>query len=291
MSPRIHLQKILPEPGRESGSSFHLSMGIINITPDSFFDGGCWNDREGLAARVDELRAMDILDIGAESTAPKSLPIGTHLEYARFQDLGVANDPWDSRPLSIDTYHLETFRMLQDRFAPRPLILNDIGGHLDRRLADLLRRTPRCPYIFCHNLAPTREESSRHMDFPYRGTKGELSDHLANYFFKAYAFWERHGLQNPLIFDPGFGFSKTYEYNWHLLDVFEKFVERFPRRQSWLIGLSKKSFLQRKALETGEDIGGLHRGLIARLRRNLPRHTLIFRLHDPKDWVDDRALS
>ena len=258
----------------------HVAMGIVNITPNSFSDGGRFNHRRGFDARLRELQGVDVLDIGAESTAPANAPIGCHLEYQRFKQLGVSEYPW-RQMVSIDTYHLETFSMLQDRFNV-PIMFNDVSGHLGQSLAELLGRYPRSPYVFCYNLAPQRELTSHHMSYVYREKMTGLIDHLRRYFERGYEFWQHHHLVNPLIFDLGFGFAKTYQQNWYLLHRFAQVVEFFGPEQSWLVGISRKSFLQRKAWELGVDSEQLQRKILRSFSQRLSQNHLLFRVHDPE---------
>ena len=255
-------------------------MGIINITPNSFSDGGKFNYPHGLIQRIHQLREAHILDLGAESTAPGSDPIGGNLEYRRFQELKVAKYLWD-RPLSIDTYRPQTFRMLQDRFS-FPLIFNDVSGKLDAPLRETLQHFPRCPYIFGHNLSPKREQTSYHLHYTRKETKRQWVNHLLRYFDKAFEFWQRHQLKNPLILDPCFGFSKTYEQSCYLMEHLEKLLSSFTQKQSWVIGLSRKSFIRRKAQEIKQSDEQLHRNLIQHYRKSLHNYRLIFRGHGPQ---------
>ena len=258
----------------------HLFMGIINITPDSFSDGGKFNRPYTFTQRIQQLNQAHILDLGAESTAPFNAPIAGNLEYRRFQELKVAEYPWQQL-VSIDTYRPQTFQMLQDRFT-FPLIWNDVSGKLDRPLADVLQRFPRSPYIFGHNLSPKREQTSDHLHYPYRGSQATFREHLLRYFHQAQEFWQRHQLQNPLIFDLCFGFSKTYQQNWYLLGHLEELLELFPQKQCWLIGISRKSFIRKKAREIQKSDEQLHYQLIQRYRKHLKNHRLIFRGHYPQ---------
>ena len=258
-------------------------MGVVNITPNSFSDGGKFNSPEGLKVRLDQLKDVPIIDLGAESTAPFNTPIGGNLEYRRFCSLQIPQRDWGDKLISIDTYRLQTFRMLQDRFVS-PLIFNDVSGKLDTDLSELLQQFPHSPYIFCHNLAPSREETSHHMHYLYRGNERGFVEHLVDYFQRAHKFWRFHHLSNPLIFDPAFGFSKTYQQNWLLLQQMQTLLEQFPPKQCWLIGLSRKSFLRRKAQEKGVGPEQLHRELIQYYRTQFKGYRLIFRLHEPQEF-------
>lgn len=252
-------------------------MGIVNLTPDSFWDGGQYNYLEGLERRFEELNFATIIDLGAESTAPSNRPIGGNEEYRRFKQFELHKRQWNQL-VSIDTYRLETFRMLQDRFTI-PLIFNDVSGKLENDLVKLLSQAPKAPYIFCHNLCPSRKESSHHMNYIYRGDGNQLLEHLFSYFTEAIKFWRERQLKNLLIFDIAFGFSKNYEQNCFLLNNLEKLFSRFSMEQYWVLGFSRKNFLQRKAREQGISYEKLEENVLLDCLKRLKKYRIIYRLH------------
>ena len=255
-------------------------MGIVNLTPNSFWDGGQYNHPEKLKKRLEELSFASIIDIGAESTAPHNSPISGCEEYERFKQFKLHERSWDQM-VSIDTYRLQTFRMLQDRFTI-PLIFNDVSGKLENDLAKLLHKTPRSAYIFCHNLCPRREESSHHMHYTYRGEGPQLLSHLYFYFKRAIRFWQDNHLKNPLLFDIAFGFSKNYQQNCFLLKNLEKLFANFSKEQYWVIGFSRKSFLQKKAQKRGVSYEKLEQNILLDCIKRLQNHRVIYRLHHGK---------
>lgn len=219
-------------------------MGVINLTPNSFSDGGELKDSSSLINRLNQFGSVDALDIGAESTAPMNASISSDEEWDRispFLDWILAQKPL----ISIDTYHPETiFKIAALWPKDRPLIWNDVSGKFDHHVERYLRMRSDFHYVFCHNLAPTRELSGRHMDY--------LSDTL-----DLWSYFSPH--QHPqVIFDPCLGFSKTYEQNWMILDQFPELQKKYPR---WLLGFSRKSFLRKKFnLEVGdrEELDRVH---------------------------------
>jgi dihydropteroate synthase len=197
-------------------------MGVMNITPDSFSDGGEY-DLSRLSASV------DAWDIGAESTAPKNSAITPEEEWARLEshlDL-ILKIPL----LSLDTYHPETiFRMAGLR---NNLIWNDVSGKFDKHVEEFLSLDKSFQYVLCHNLAPSRELTGRHMDYVTGTTLESLTE-----FFLKYKY-------PRVIFDPCLGFSKTYEENWNILGNMGELQKRVGHNR-WLIGFSRKSFLRKK---------------------------------------------
>ncbi len=242
-------------------------MGVVNTTPDSFSDGGAYNDKHTFKNHCHNL-SVDILDIGAQSTAPKSSKVSRSMEYSRLQQTLLKSDPM--KPISIDTYYPEVFRMVQDQFS-KPLIFNDVSGHLNIEVLNVLEQFPSSPYVYSHNLVPHRNLTNDHMKYMYRGTNQNLLDHLRGYFYSAVNFFSKNNLSNRLILDPCFGFSKNREQNLFLLDHIDELFADFDNDQIWLIGVSKKSFIDGR-----ED---LHRSYLEKFSK-LP-YSFIFRVHDP----------
>lgn len=197
-------------------------MGVMNITPDSFSDGGM----------IDVSRLnfpCDAWDVGAESTAPMNASISASEEWGRLEPHlpALLQVPL----LSLDTYHPETIlRMAQLR---NNLIWNDVSGKFDENVEEFLSLDSSFHYVFCHNLAPTRELAGRHMDY----ATGTSFESLFEYFW---------GRRHPrVIFDPCLGFSKSYEENWMILERFGE-LQRKVGHNRWLLGFSRKSFLRKK---------------------------------------------
>ncbi len=197
-------------------------MGVMNITPDSFSDGGEYDlSRLSLSA--------DAWDVGAESTAPMNLSISADEEWGRLEPHlpALLKIPL----LSLDTYHPETiFRMAGLR---NNLIWNDVSGKFDKSVEEFLSLDSSFQYVLCHNLAPSRDLTGRHMDY----ATGTSLETLTAFFLK---------YKHPrVIFDPCLGFSKTYEENWMILENMGELSRRVGHKR-WLIGFSRKSFLRKK---------------------------------------------
>jgi dihydropteroate synthase len=133
----------------------------------------------------------------------------------------------------VDTYHPETiFKVLayrQDHQCDFPIIWNDVSGKFDDAVRDYLKTGHR--YIFCHNLAPTREQTVEHRNY--------IQEHLdlADYFGPY--------IHPQVIFDPCLGFSKSFQQNWDILENFNQLTSSLNHAH-WLLGFSRKSFLRQK---------------------------------------------
>ncbi len=243
-------------------------MGVINITPNSFSDGGEFFTSDSISQRLNFLKKFDVIDIGAESTAPMNASIAWESEWERWQmilpflkDLTI--------PISADTYHPETiFKLLkhwQDEKFKSRLIWNDVSGKFDASVLEFLKS--KNDYIFCHNLAPSRELSGRHMD--YLAAEINLTD-----YFKPH-------LHPQVIFDPCLGFSKTYQQNWDIISDFERLQSEFTATR-WMIGFSRKSFLKNKfAVEDREELDRLHADEVAKIIKTA-RGEVWIRTHRPE---------
>lgn len=234
-------------------------MGVMNITPDSFSDGGEF-DLSRLALPV------DAWDVGAESTAPKNRPITPDEEWSRLSPHlpALLKVPL----LSLDTYHPETiFRMAGLR---NNLIWNDVSGKFDKNVEEFLALDSSFHYVLCHNLAPSRELTGRHMDF----ATGTSLDSLAAFFLK---------YKHPrVIFDPCLGFSKTYEENWMIMDNMGELQKRV-KHQRWLVGFSRKSFLRKKfglELTQRDELDQLHVQLLSEVLADMTGEVWV-RTHRP----------
>lgn len=202
-------------------------MGVMNITPNSFSDGG--NSK-----KISDFDAFDIIDVGAESTAPMNASIDFKEEWERLE--AVLPGLLSLSRLSLDTYHPETIFKFAKRFKGE-LIWNDVSGKFDSDVENFLKLDQRYQYVYCHNLAPLREQSGQHMNY-FSEYEGEaFLEELARFFLP----YKRE----QIIFDPCLGFSKTYEQNWCVLENFSR-LQKMVDHTKWLIGFSRKSFLRKK---------------------------------------------
>lgn len=231
-------------------------MGVMNVTPNSFSDGGELTPTN-FQQRLQLMGPIDALDVGAESTAPMNDPISFSEEWERLCPILSLLEKLQCT-LSLDTYHPETiFKVAQNWKGP--LIWNDVSGKFDTSVKDFLRLNENFHYVFCHNLAPSRDLTIRHMQYlsPHEG---------ANFLDELAAFFIPH-IHPRVIFDPCLGFSKTYDQNWFLLNSFQELQKRIPHHR-WLIGFSRKSFLRKKynlTLQSRDELDRLHGEEVKRL--------------------------
>lgn len=207
-------------------------MGILNLTPDSFFDGSRISDAEKAAERATEMlkQGTDILDLGAQSSRPGAEIIGPDAEWERLAPaLRTIRAAHPEAVLSIDTFHASVAERSLDAGAD---MINDISaGDLDPEMHAVVARH-RCPYVFMH----------------MRGTPKTMQtlteyDNVVGDVFLALGHRLRvlreKGLVD-LIADPGFGFGKTMEQNWTLLRHLRHFGQLGV---PVLAGVSRKSMI------------------------------------------------
>lgn len=243
-------------------------MGVMNVTPNSFSDGGEFFSPQSIQDRLKFLSQFEIIDIGAESTAPMNEPLDWEAEWERWQ-MVLPHLKEVQVTISADTYHPETiFELLKywkDHKLPSKLIWNDVSGKFDDSVREFLKSG--YEYVYCHNLAPKRELTSRHMDYV-----GPVID-LYEYF---------HPHRHPqVIFDPCLGFSKSYEQNWQIIESFGE-IQRKVQHDRWIIGFSRKSFLRKKyGIEDRQELDQLHLKELAPLLQTSLKEIWI-RTHRPE---------
>jgi len=268
------------------------TMGVINITPNSFSDGGSTYSLDSFLERWEDLQDQNvsILDIGAESTAPFNNPVSEKEEIERFEKilfplLGTLKLP---QVLSIDTYRPEVFkfvyREIKKNFSQQKFIWNDVSGILDEEVWEMLREFSDVDYVFGHTLNAERKNTSSHMD---QSLVGDPVVVLESHFKSGLKEFSKRGLESRVIFDPLFGFSKTLEQNLLLIKELPSLVKKFGLERRWLLGISKKSFLQKQLpstlskKQTLSYTEYLHSIILSRWLHQMRGHKLIFRVHDP----------
>lgn len=271
-------------------------MGVMNVTPNSFSDGGEFNDSSSFKEQIKYLKSYQckIFDLGAESTAPFNSAVNATTEIERldpFLSLIKDEEVFSSGDtLSFDTYKIETIKYILSSLEKSDfkgnIIWNDVSGVIDDELLALLK-THDIKYVYSHNLVPGRSKTSDHMKY----VQDELD--LVSYFQKASLIFKRAGVMDRVIFDPCFGFAKSKKQNYELLATMNDWcLSRF----NWLIGVSRKSFLQ--ALSIEEDKTSkiafselIHTQLLTDWMRKYSRSEMIIRLHDPKVFHASRMLK
>lgn len=214
-----------------------LVMGILNVTPDSFSDGGLYFDDVSKAvARVEQMieEGADIIDIGGESTRPGSAPISTEEELKRIMPIigAVRNKPGDQVMLSVDTFKSSVAREVLQEGAH---MINSLGGFtFDDALADVVAATG-CPIVIYHIKGEPRTMQAGAIVY------SDVIDEIAAFFQKQIDFGLSRGMKREqFILDPGIGFGKTLEHN---LEIIKRLREFQTLDLPLLIGVSRKSHL------------------------------------------------
>ncbi|MGM8213018.1 dihydropteroate synthase [Virgibacillus sp. W0430] len=201
-------------------------MGILNVTPDSFSDGGSYVNIDDAVkqARKMESQGADIIDIGGESTRPGHEKVTVTEELARVLPVIEAVKKQVNVPISIDTYKAETARHAIEAGAD---IINDIwGAKADPEMA-AVAATYEVPIILMHN----------RMDQKYESLLGDMQADLQRSIQMAIEAGVR---RDNIILDPGIGFAKTMEHNLQVMNGLEELVALgYPL----LLGTSRKSFI------------------------------------------------
>lgn len=214
----------LPDLGRRT-----LLMGILNVTPDSFSDGGLFQAREAAVEHAGDLErdGADIIDVGGESTRPGYTPVPAEEEQRRVLPILEALVPRVCVPISIDTYKASTARLALKAGAR---IVNDIWGlQRDPDMASVAAAFD-APVIVMHN----REEIDGSLD---------IVDDMRRFFERSLDLARRAGIPDRhIVLDPGIGFGKTWEQH---LEALRRLPEIKALGFRVLVGVSRKSMLGR----------------------------------------------
>lgn len=212
-----------------------LVMGILNVTPDSFYEGSRKQSELQIIERVSEIISQGgtIVDIGAQSSNPKSdfLTAEVEIERLRFA-LRIINREFPDAILSVDTFYGDVARFCVEEHGVA--IINDIsGGQIDKTMFRTVAELS-VPYILMH-MRGTPQTMQQLTDY------GNLLQDIFYYFSQKIS--ELHSLGvNDIIIDPGFGFSKTTDQNYELMAALSSFhVFELPL----LVGISRKSMIYR----------------------------------------------
>jgi dihydropteroate synthase len=241
-------------------------MGILNLTPDSFSDGGKFNDKNAALKHAEEMvnAGASIIDIGAQSTRPNAEFLTSQQEIERIST--VISDIKKEFPeilISLDTFLSETVKFGFDEGID---IINDIsGGQFDEKMFDVVAQT-KLPYILMH-INQSYNEMHHKEFFP------DITLKLNQYFSKKIKDLLQKGIHD-IILDPGFGFGKTVDDQMKMIDEvqFLGFGE-YPL----LIGISRKSFIYKPLNKSPLEINGITQKLHLKVLR---QGTKILRVHD-----------
>ncbi|GGG27755.1 dihydropteroate synthase [Dokdonia pacifica] len=247
-------------------------MGIINLTPDSFYDGGTYKDMDAVIAQVGSMldEGATFIDMGAYSSRPGAANISIEEEEKRI--IPVIREVLKHYPealISVDTFRSHVAR---EAIYTGACMVNDISaGMLDSDMMSVVGEL-RVPYVLMH-MRGTPQTMKQLTDYE------DILKELTSYFSERLACARRHKI-NDLIIDPGFGFAKTTEQNFKLLKElrFFQFLE-----VPLLAGLSRKSMIY-KTLE-GNPQTSLN-GTTALNMIALQNGASILRVHDVKEAIE-----
>jgi dihydropteroate synthase len=256
-----------------------LVMGVLNVTPDSFSDGGQFLNADRAVARAEEMIAegADIIDIGGESTRPGragAASVSAEEELRRVLPVIEQLAKSSAVPISVDTTKAIVARAALDAGAE---IVNDISGlRFDLEVADEAARF-QAGLVLMHSRG---DLGTMHRLEPVEDIFAEVEASLRSSIAEA----ERRGVERERIaVDPGIGFSKSLEQNLELIAKLDQFARAFASFPI-LVGTSRKSFLGR-LLDDAPAHERLH-GTMATVTASILRGAHIVRVHDVKTAVE-----
>lgn len=242
-------------------------MGILNVTPDSFFEGSRKGSEQQIMGRVNEILSQGgtIIDIGGQSTRPTSTLLSAQEEMERLKfALTIINREFSDVILSVDTFYGDVARFCVEEYGVA--IINDIsGGEMDKTMFPTVAKL-NVPYILMH-MRGTPQTMTSLTDYD------NFIQDVFYYFSKKIAELHQLGV-NDIIVDPGFGFSKTLDQNYELMASLKGFSVFDDK--PLLVGISRKrmisglldttpaeslngtSVLNTYALQNGADILRVH---------------------------------
>jgi dihydropteroate synthase len=252
-------------------------MGIVNVTPDSFSDGGDHAEAEAAIARgrAQLAAGADLVDIGGESTRPGSAPVPAELEIARIVPV-IRALAGEGAVVSVDSRHAAVMAAALEAGAR---LVNDITALTGDPASLALVAGRGCPAVLMHMLGEpaTMQRDPRYLDAPL-----DLYDYLE----QRIAACRAAGIAvADLAIDPGIGFGKTLAHNLELIDRLALF---HGLGVPILLGVSRKSFIGR--LSRGEPPKQRLAGSLAAALAGFDRGCQIVRVHDVAETVQARAL-
>ena len=227
-------------------------MGILNVTPDSFSDGGEFNDTERAVQHALKMieEGADIIDIGGESTKPGSEPVNETEELRRVMPVIERLVQKTDVPISIDTYKP---RVAREALKADAKILNDVTGLTNPEMI-MVAGEFKCPVVIMHmqGKPKTMQASPQYND---------VIEDIKNFFKERIKVAAAAGI-TQIILDPGIGFGKTVEHNLIILKRLKEFTDLgYPI----LVGPSRKSFIGKLTgeLPAGERLEGTLAAVVA----------------------------
>ena len=247
-------------------------MGILNVSPDSFYDGGSYIEEKNYLLKVEEMTSSGalIIDIGGTSTRPGAGEISIEEEWKRIGPvIRAVRKHFNKTCISVDTFSANIAEKALDIGAN---MINDIsGGTFDKKMAIIIGKY-NVPYVLMHI-------QGRPGNMQQNPLYNDVVEEIATFFTGQIKTFTEHGA-SKLILDPGFGFGKTLEHNYALLNNLNRFTSfGYPI----LAGLSRKSMINQVIGTSPEDAlnGTTVLNTIALLNG-----AKILRVHDVKEAVE-----
>ncbi|MDR2972743.1 MAG: dihydropteroate synthase [Bacteroidales bacterium] len=241
-------------------------MGILNITEDSFYDGGRYVSETDILKRVEQIleEGATIIDLGAVSTNPNARETDENHEFESIKkNLRLILSHFPNAYISVDTFRSKVAEIAIEEGAA---MINDISGGEDPNMFDIICKY-KVPYILTHN----------NRNYPLK-TK-ELIPKMLNFFGNTVEKIVSRGITD-IIIDPGFGFGKTVEQNYYLVKHLQTFsILDFPI----LVGVSRKSMI---SVVLGNSSAESITGTITLNTLSLCHGALIMRVHDVKQCAE-----
>lgn len=268
-----HIERTIRVNGQLMNLSTPKVMGILNVTPDSFYAGSRKETTSDIAYRVEQIitEGADMIDIGAYSSRPNAEHVSTKEEMARLRrGLEIIREVAPEAIVSVDTFRADVASMCVEEYGAA--LINDIsGGQMDERMFDTVARL-NVPYIMMH-MQGTPQDMQLHIH--YNHLRMEIMQYFALKVQELYA----RGVKD-IIIDPGFGFGKTLAHNYELFKHLEDFkLFGLPL----LVGISRKSMIYKLLDSSPEEAlnGTTVLNTIA-----LTKGADILRVHDVKACVE-----
>lgn len=249
-------------------------MGILNVTPDSFYSGSRKQTETEIAERVEQILAEggQMIDIGAYSSRPNADDVSTKEEMERLRrGLRILREKAPDAIVSVDTFRADVAKMCVEEYGVQ--IVNDIsGGELDKEMFPTVARLG-VPYVLMHMKGtPQTMQEAPHYD--------DLMKEVLLYFAEKIQKLRDLG-QKDIILDPGFGFGKTLEHNYELLSHLEALqIFELPI----LVGVSRKSMIYKLLGTTAQE--ALNGTTVLNTICLMKGCANILRVHDVKECVE-----
>ena len=209
-------------------------MGILNVTPDSFYAGSRQQDEISITKRVETIisEGGTFVDVGGYSSRPDAAEVSAEEEWCRLEPaLRILRDDYPQIPVSVDTFRSEIARRSVEEYGAA--IINDIsGGTMDEKMFETVAKM-NVPYVLMHMRGVFQ---TMHQNTEY----GNLVEDVMMYFAEKVRTLRLLGV-NDIIIDPGFGFSKTLDQNYELMRYLNEFSMMFEC--PLLVGLSRKRMI------------------------------------------------